>query len=465
MSVITKNSSDVTDNLLWRHFTEMAKDKLREPCKIVRGEGCYLFDANGNRYLDGISQLICVQLGYSFGKEFAEAAAEQLSQIGYATIFGSFTNEPANRLAQVLADLAPDDLNHVWLTTSGSEGVETCWKMARQYYQMRGEYRWKAISRFNAWHGVTMGALSLTGVPEIKRPFGNLVPGACTIRNTARAGRPDGETEEQLTRFLLEDLEERLLIEDPSTVALVILEPVQCHGGALTAPKGYFEGVRALCDKYDILLASDETITAFGRMGEWFASTRFNFKPDMITTAKGLSSAYGAIGAVIANEKVYAPFAESGQLFTHGTTFGGHPLQAAMALKNIEIMKRLHLVEHVRANEEKLAEVANSLNVFDIVQDVRGAGYMWALEVANSYPNGKPFTAKEMDELYDEPTVAKLFFDRGLLTRFWNDAGLQLFVLAPPLVAADAEFEEMGRVYREVLTILNEKYLKLIDNQ
>ncbi len=325
---------------LWLHFTQMGG--YSDPSElqvIVSGDGCYLEDSNGKRYLDALAGLFCVNIGYGFGAEMGEAAAAQMRELPFA-INWTFAHPRSIELAAEVTSLAPGDLNRAFFVSGGSEATEAAWKLAREYHRVRGERRWKAIARRVAYHGTTMGALSLTGCTELRTPFEPLVPDVLHVSNTNRYHRPPEETEEEFTAFLLDDLEATIVQAGPDTVAMVILEPVQNAGGAFTPPAGYFEGVRALCDEHGILLCADEVITGFGRTGYWFASERYDIRPDLITSAKGLSSAYAAIGAVIASERVMEPFAKPGEMYTHGMTFGGHPVQAAVALKNIEIMKR-----------------------------------------------------------------------------------------------------------------------------
>ncbi len=274
---------------------------------IVRGDGCYLEDSNGKRYLDALAGLFAVQIGYSYGDEVGQAAHEQMKELPFYTNW-SYAHPRAIELAHEVAQLAPGDLNRVFFVSGGSEAVESAWKLARQYHGARGERRWKAIGRRTAYHGTTMGALSINGIAAIKNAFEPLVPETFHVRNTNRYHRPEEETEEEFTAFLLDDLEQTIIAAGPSTVAMVIMEPVQNAGGAFTPPAGYWQGVREICDEYGILLCADEVITGFGRLGEWFGSTKYDIRPDLITSAKGLSSAYASIGAVIATDKVFEPF-------------------------------------------------------------------------------------------------------------------------------------------------------------
>ena len=295
---------------------------------IVRGDGCYLEDANGKRYLDALAGLFSVNIGYGFGEEIGQAALEQMRELPFYTNW-SYAHPRAIELAREVASLAPGDLNRVFFVSGGSEAVESAWKLARQYYLARGGKRigraerdaprragrrrrsprkYKAIARQIAYHGTTMGALSINGIPALRLPFEPLVPEVRHVRNTNRYHRPPEETEAEFTAFLLDDLEHTILSMGPETVCLVHMEPVQNAGGAFTPPAGYWRGVRELCDRYDILLSADEVITGFGRLGYWFGSERYDIRPDIVCCAKGLSSSYASIGAVIATDRVMEPF-------------------------------------------------------------------------------------------------------------------------------------------------------------
>src|SRR5213078_4031958 len=265
---------------------------------IVKGDGCYLEDANGKRYLDALAGLFAVQIGYSYGDEVGEAAAAQMRELPFYTNW-SYAHPRAIELAAEVAALAPGDLSRVFFVSGGSEAIESAWKLARQYHTARGERRWKAVSRNVAYHGTTMGALSINGIPALRTPFEPLVPEVVHVRNTNRYHRPAEESEEEFTAFLLDDLEAALDAAGPDTVAMVVMEPVQNAGGCFTPPAGYFPGVREICDRYGVLLCADEVITRFGRIGHWFASELYDVKPDLVTCAKGLSSAYASIGAVL----------------------------------------------------------------------------------------------------------------------------------------------------------------------
>jgi adenosylmethionine-8-amino-7-oxononanoate aminotransferase len=434
---------------LWLHFTRMGGYQQTDIPVIVRGEGCYLEDANGKRYLDALAGLFAVNIGYSYGEEIGQAALEQMRELPFYTNW-SYAHPRAIELAGEVASLAPDNLNRIFFVSGGSEAVESAWKLARQYHAARGERRWKAISRNVAYHGTTMGALSINGIPALRTPFEPLVPEVVHVRNTNRYHRPPDETEEEFTRFLLDDLEQAIDAAGPDTVAMVLMEPVQNAGGSFTPPEGYFRGVRELCDRYGILLCADEVITGFGRIGYWFASERYDIRPDLITCAKGLSSAYAAIGAVISADRVIEPFLGDKSMFTHGITFGGHPVMCAIALKNIEIMKRERIPETVRENEEMFRSTLSQLLELPIAGDLRGAGCFYALELVKDKETRETFTDEESESLL-RGFLSPRLFERGLICRA-DDRGDPVIQISPPLVAGQEEFDEMVSILAGVLT-------------
>jgi len=460
---------------LWLHFTRMGGYRDADVPIIVRGEGCYLEDSNGKRYLDALAGLFAVQIGYSYGDEVGEAAAAQLRELPFYTNW-SYAHPRAIELAAEVASLAPGDLSRVFFTSGGSEAVESAWKLARQYYSARGEARggvalaptggevptrvdearavrserrWKAISRHIAYHGTTMGALSINGIPALRAPFEPLVPEVLHVRNTNRYHRPVEETEEEFTRVLLDELEHTIEAAGPESVCMVILEPVQNAGGAFTPPAGYFAGVRELCDRYDILLCADEVITGFGRTGAWFGSEKYEIRPDMITIAKGLSSAYASIGGVVATNKVMEPFLESSSMYTHGITFGGHPVQAAIALKNLEIMQRERVVEHVAEEQDRFRDTLAQLLALPIVGDLRGTGFFYALELVKDKETRATFDEEECETLL-RGFLSPRLFEAGLICRA-DDRGDPVVQISPPLVAGQQEFDEMVGILGEVL--------------
>ena len=434
---------------LWLHFTRMGGYQKSDVPIIVRGDGCYLEDVNGKRYLDALAGLFCVQIGYGFGEEMGEAAAAQMRELPFY-INWTYAHPRAIELAAEVASVAPGDLNRVFFVSGGSEAVESAWKLARQYHAARGERRWKAIGRRIAYHGTTMGALSINGISAMKSMFEPLVPDTLHVWNTNRYHRPIEETEEQFTQFLMTDLEETILQAGPETVAMVLMEPVQNAGGAYTPPAGYWQGVREICDRYGILLCADEVICGFGRLGSWFGSERYDIRPDIVTSAKGLSSAYASIGAVIARDTVMEPFLESDAMYAHGITFGGHPVQCAVALKNIEIMKRERIVEHVADNEERFRSTLAQLLDLPIAGDLRGVGFFYALELVKDKETRETFSSEECEWLLRDFLSPRLY-ERGLICRA-DDRGDPVIQISPPLVAGPEQFDEITGILGDVLT-------------
>jgi adenosylmethionine-8-amino-7-oxononanoate aminotransferase len=411
---------------------------------LERGEGPYVFDTRGNRYLDGLSSLFCAQLGYSYGEEFGAAAASQLSTLAFNTNWGT-AHPAAIALATKLASLAPDGIEHAFFTNGGSESVETAWKLVRQYHVFNGQpERTKAVARRTAYHGVTLGALALTGVPAMKEPFGTPAIERIEVPNTNAFRSASSD----LCAALLAEYEQAIVDAGPETVAMLIAEPVQNAGGCLVPPDGYWPGLRALCDKHGILLVADEVITGFGRLGEWFGVTRFGGAPDLITTAKGLTSAYAPGGAVLVHDKVAQPLYEQGRTLLHGITYGGHPVSAAIALKNIEIFERDGVLENVRANQGYLEERMRTLLDLPIVGDVRGAGYFWAVELVPDGAEGR-FDAEQREELLRRYLPGKLL-DAGLIAR-GDDRGDTVVQVAPPLTSDRAVLDELVERLGDVL--------------
>jgi adenosylmethionine-8-amino-7-oxononanoate aminotransferase len=465
------NLQEAARDHLWMHFTRMGGYGSGEVPIIVRGDGCHLEDANGKRYLDALAGLFSVNLGYGFGEEIGQAALEQMRELPFYTNW-SYAHPRAIELAAEIAELAPGDLNRVFFVSGGSEAVESAWKLARQYYLARGgkdvpydtleaetrvdqrrstpaSRRYKAIARQVAYHGTTMGALSINGIPALKETFEPLVPEVRHVKNTNRYHRPPEETEAEFTAMLLADLEDAIVAMGPETVCLVHMEPIQNAGGAFTPPEGYWRGVREICDRYEILLSADEVITGFGRVGHWFASERYDIRPDLICCAKGLSSSYAAIGAVVASEKVMAPFLEASSMYAHGITFGGHPVMSAIALKNIEIMKRERIMERVLGNEDAFRATLAQLLELPIVGDLRGTGYFYALELVKDKETRETFSDEECETLL-RGFLSPALFDAGLICRA-DDRGDPVIQISPPLVAGQAEFDEMTGILGDVL--------------
>ena len=436
---------------LWMHFSRMGGYSAEAEIPIiVRGAGCYVYDAHGRRYLDGLSALFCVNSGHGRG-ELADAAAAQMRELDFFTNW-SYAHPRAIELAQRIAGLAPAGLERVFFTSGGSEAVESAWKLARAYHRRQGhERRTKIVARDLAYHGTTLGALAATGLPGLKTAFEPVVAGGCHVPNTNSYRWPADRD----PLWAADAIEARIVAEGPETVAAVILEPVQNAGGCFEPQPGYFQRVREICDRHGVLLISDEVICSWGRLGHMFGCDRFGYVPDIITTAKGLTSAYVPMGAMIVADHVAAPFMEGKESFVHGFTFGGHPVAAAVALANIDLMEREDLCGNVRANEPAFRAMLESLGDIPLVGDVRGAGYFQAIELVKDRDAKQSFDPEESEQLLRGFLSGELF-RRGLICRA-DDRGDPVIQFAPPLTAGPQQFEEMEAILRAVLTEASER--------
>ncbi len=415
---------------------------------LERGEGPYVFDTEGRRHIDALSSLFCSQLGYSYGREMSEAAGAQMQRLAFNTNWGT-AHPPAIELAEALAELAPGRLDHVFFTNGGSESVEAAWKLVRQYHLARGQAgRTKAIARRIAYHGVTLGALSFTGVEAMKAPFGRAPVDVTHVSDTNRFRAEDGDDEAAFCARLLAEIEAAIQAEEPETVAMIIAEPVQNAGGCLTPPAGYWSGLREIADRHGILLVADEVICGFGRLGTWFGSQRYDAQPDLITVAKGMTAAYAPMGAVLVADHVAAPFYEDRRLLAHGITFGGHPVSAAVALKTLEIFARDHVLENVQSLEGHLNSRLQELRALPIVGDIRGAGFFWAVELVKDADNTR-LDASERERLLRGYLPARLL-QAGLIARA-DDRGDAVLQIAPPLISDAALLDEIVDAMADVL--------------
>ncbi len=440
--------SSLAERHLWMHFTRLAGFRDHEVPVIVRGEGCHVWDQHGNRYLDGLSGLFTVQVGHG-RRELGVAAQQQSDRLAYFPTWG-FAHEPAIELATRLAAHAPGDLERVFFTPSGGDAVETAIKLARQYWKLRGQpSRTKVVSRYLAYHGTSLGALSLTGVPAIKTPFEPLMPGAVKVQTPYRYRCHDCGHLDACTLRCADDLELRIQMEGPDTVAAVFMEPLQNTGGAFAPPEGYWRRVREICDRYDVLLVSDEVICAFGRLGHMFGSLRYGYQPDMITFAKGVTSGYAPLGGVVVSDRVAEPFLHDTTTFLQGQTFGAHPVSCAVANANLDILESEDLCGHVRANEATFTEMLQSLRDIPLVGDVRGAGYFHAIELVTDQGSKGTFTDEQAEWLLRGHLSPRLY-EAGLICRA-DDRGEPVITLSPPLVAGPAEFEFIVGTLRRVL--------------
>jgi adenosylmethionine-8-amino-7-oxononanoate aminotransferase len=446
--------AEVARDHLWMHFT---RHSTYEPGGaghvpiITRGEGAYIWDDQGRRYLDGLAGLFVVQVGHG-RQELADAASMQARELAFFPLW-SYAHPRAIELAERLAGYAPGDLNRVFFTTGGGEAVESAWKLAKHYWKLVGKpNKYKVISRAVAYHGTPQGALSITGIPAAKEMFEPLVPGAFKVPNTNLYRAPEHlrEDPKQFGRWAADRIAEVIEFEGPDTVAAVFLEPVQNSGGCFPPPPGYFERVREICDEYDVLLVSDETICAFGRIGGMFACEDLGYVPDIITCAKGMTSGYSPIGAMIVSDRLFEPYRHGDTYFPHGYTFGGHPVSSAVALANLDIFEREGLNQHVRANAPAFRATLEKLLDLPIVGDVRGEGYFYGIELVKDKATRETFDDDESERLL-RGFLSKALFDAGLYCRA-DDRGDPVVQLAPPLIVGQPEFDEIESILRSVLT-------------
>jgi adenosylmethionine-8-amino-7-oxononanoate aminotransferase len=433
------------------HFTRMSSYNDSDVPVIVRGSGPYVYDDKGKRYLDGLAGLFVSMVGHG-RTELAEAASKQASELAYFPLW-SYAHPAAVELAARLADLAPGDLNRVFFTTSGSEAVESAWKLAKAYFKRIGQpTRYKVLSREYAYHGTSMGALAITGLSSIKHDFEPLPPGGIRVPNTNFYRAPSfvSSSEEEFGVWAADEIERAILREDAESVAAVYLEPVQNSGGCFTPPHGYFRRVREICDKYGVLLVSDEVICAFGRLGYYFGAERYGYQPDIITFAKGATSGYSPLGGMIVRDELMEPFLTGTATFLHGITFAGHPVSSAVALANLDVFERENLLGNVRSNEAGFRASLDKLLDLPIVGNVRGAGYFYGIELVKDKATKETFDEDESERLL-RGFLSHALFDAGLVCRA-DDRGDPVIQLAPPLICTQEHFDEMEQILRAVLT-------------
>jgi adenosylmethionine-8-amino-7-oxononanoate aminotransferase len=436
---------------LWLHFTRMSSYADSDIPVIVRGSGQYVYDQHGKRYLDGLSGLFVSQIGHG-RTEVAEAGARQGGELAYFPLW-SYAHPRAIELAERLADLAPGDLNRVFFTTSGSEAVESAWKLAKQYFATTGQHgRYKVLSRDIAYHGTSMGALAITGLSPLKAPFEPLPAGGIRVPNTNFYRAPGfvaGDLE-AFGRWAADEIERAILREGPETVAAVFLEPLQNSGGCFPPPPGYFERVREICDRHGVLLVSDEVICAFGRLGHYFGAQRYGYQPDIITFAKGVTSGYSPLGGMLVSDRLMEPFATGQASFLHGVTFAGHPVSCAVALANLDVFEKEDLLGNVRSSEAGFRATLEKLHDLPIVGDVRGDGYFYGIELVKDKATRETFSDDESERLL-RGFLSHALFDAGLVCRA-DDRGDPVIQLAPPLTCTQEHFDEMEQILRSVLT-------------
>ena len=448
-TAVEPDLSTKADRHLWGHFARHGQGIT--PPIITRGEGVRIWDAQGRSYLDGLSGLFVTQVGHG-RTELAEAAARQAGQLAFFPLW-SYATPPAVELAARLASYTPGDLNRVFFTTGGGEAVETAWKLAKQYFKLTGKPgKYKVISRSTAYHGTPHGALTITGLPTFKAPFEPLPPGGFRVPNT-NFYRAPALYEHDLKAFgqwAADRIAEAIEFEGPDSVAAVFLEPVQNAGGCFPPPPGYFDRVREICDAYDVLLVSDEVICAFGRIGSMFACNDFGYTPDIITCAKGMTSGYSPIGAMIASDRLFEPFSDGKTTFPHGYTFGGHAVSAAVALANLDIFEREGINAHVAENAPVFRATMEKLLDLPIVGDVRGEGFFYGVELVKDKATKETLDDDECERVLRD-YLSTALLDAGLYCRA-DDRGDPVVQVAPPLISGPAEFDEIEQILRGVLS-------------
>lgn len=418
---------------------------------IIRGEGIYLYDDHGRRLIDGLGGLFTTQIGHG-REELAKAAYDQMMKLDFFPLWG-LAHEKAAALAERLASLAPGELNRVFFASTGSEAVESAWKMLKQYYKLTGRpLKHKVISRYLSYHGTTQGALSITGLPTAKQFFEPLVPSTIKVPNTNFYRAPEHLRDDLAAfgRYCADEIEQAIIMEGPDTIAAVFIEPVQNSGGCFVPPPGYLQRIREICDKYDVAFVADETITGFGRIGDWFAMNRYGVVPDIITCAKGITSGYAPLGAMIVSDRFFEPFKSGQNAFLHGFTYSGHPVSCAVALANLDVMERENVIPHVQENESKFRASLEKLLDLPLVGDVRGAGYFYGIELVKDKATRETFTAEESEKLLRGVISPGLFYN-GLYCRA-DDRGDPVIQLAPPLIADQSTFDEIEQILRAVIS-------------
>lgn len=408
------------------------------PAKIfTKGDGIYLYDINGNKFIDGLSCLWNVNVGHG-RKELAQAAKEQMETLGFSSTFGTFSHEPVIQLATKLAERAPGDLNTVFFTSGGSESNDSAFKMVRNYWKLEGKpTKTKIVSRRTSYHGVAMGATSATGLKPFRDFTTSLAPDFHYVESTPEAFRAFIEA------------------EGADTIAAFISEPVQGTGGVHPAPENYFQEIRKICNEYDILFIADEVITGFGRTGMYFGMERYGVVPDLMSIAKGITSGYVPLGGVILSDKIMETFKEKTDgLFMHGYTYSGHPTSCAVALENLEIIEKEGLVENARNMGAYMLEGFKRLQAdHNIIGEVRAIGLMGAIEIVQN---------KETNERFPEPlapTLVSKATDRGLICRGVIYEGADTLIFAPPLIITKEEIDDMINILDETFSAVEKREL------
>lgn len=449
MSRSDANSAWAKDrNHVLHPYTDFASFH-EEGSQIIEGaSGMHVTDSDGRQLLDGIAGLWCVNIGHG-RREMADAIADQVMRMQYYNPFGHSSNIPAAELAHWLASHAPGDLNHVYYTTGGSTANDAAIRLVHYYFTMRGQYRKKKIiSRNDAYHGATYVAAELTGIHATKNSFDKV--GENFIHHVSAANmfaRPEGMSEEAYCDFLVMEFENRIQQLGPDNVAAFIAEPVMGAGGVLVAPKGYHRRMWEVCKRHDMLYIADEVVTAFGRLGEWFASeSLFDYQPDILVSAKGVTSGYIPLGVTLISDEIYdvisRPQCEGG-VFSMGLTYFGHPVACAAALKNVEIIEREGLLPYARDTGAYFQQQAATLRDLPIVGDVRGQGLMMAVDLMQDKSAKTPFpvTAGAGHKVF------QACMERGVIVRPVGDR----IVLSPPIIIDQGQCDQIVDTLRDAM--------------
>ncbi len=403
---------------------------------LTKGEGMYVWDSEGNKLLDAFAGLWCVNIGYG-RKELGEVASKQMTQLAYYNSFFSCTTEPTVRLAAKLAELCPGDLNHVFFSNSGSEANDTILRMVRHFWAVQGQPKKNVfIGRLNGYHGSTVAGASLGGMKGMHAMGGLPIPDIVHINQPYWFGEGGDLSPEEFGLQRARELEEKILELGPDRVAAFIGEPIQGAAGVFIPPMNYWPEIERICRKYDVLLVADEVICGFGRTGHWFGSEYFGIQPDIMTLAKGITSGYIPLGAVMFNDRISKVLMEKGGELAHGYTYSGHPVCAAVALENIRILEDEKIIENIRDNTGPyLAKRWAELGQHPLVGEARVVGMVGALELVPRKPSREYFP--------DRGAVGQMCRDfalrNGLILRATNDAML----LSPPLIITRDQIDEM----------------------
>lgn len=452
MNVSEANSAWAKDKAHILHpYTDFNTFKDEGSQVITGAEGMYVTDADGRKILDGIAGLWCVNIGHG-RREMAEAIADQVLKMQYYNPFGHSTNEPAAELGAWLAKHAPGELNHVYYTCGGSTANDAAIRLVHYYFTMRGLHRKKKIiSRNYGYHGATYVAAELTGIHGTKNSFDRI--GENFIHHVSAAStfhRPDGITEEEYCDHLLQEFEDRIEQLGPDNVAAFIAEPVMGAGGVLVAPKGYHRRMWEVCKRHGMLYIADEVVTAFGRLGHWFASEDvFDYQPDILVCAKGITSGYIPLGATLISDEIYdvisRPQCEGG-VFSMGLTYFGHPVACRAALENIAIMEREEMLSHAKDMGHYFQKTLRGLGELNHVADVRGQGLMIAIDLMQDTEERKPFpvTARAAHRVFEACVL------EGLIVRPVGDR----IILSPPLILDTGHIDQMADILKKGLSVL-----------